>query len=334
MAPSSGTLSRLDELIRPSLLEGRGEWHRFLLWSTVVVAVGVALEVWEIFHDVKEEIDHNRGIIRSRPLMLSDEGIPISEHRRTWMKTLGAIGWILVVLGVAGEFRFDSIISDFDNGIRLIDDSLLAAARSESTDANIAAALATQEAGRADDRTLREINARLALERDFIWRGPRDIPILAAQGTFDNKLRPFPGQRFRTFLCGRDLGFTGFGAPSGVVVSSGGASAADVVITEDALSKVLIHAGWKRSPEQRGVYLILPTVSCTSVGPSVHSGAPRRTIKAAKSLASLLYELLRERDTAIVPTTPDGWIPPESQLPDDVVEIQVGSHAAHPFDVR
>jgi len=138
MAPSSGTIPRLDELIKPFLLEGRSEWHTFLLLATLAVVVGVALEVWEIFHNVREEIDHNRGIARTRLLTLSGEGIPVIEHRHTWIKTLGAVGWIFVVLGVAGEFEFDSIISDFDNGIRLIDDSLLRQARSESTDANSA----------------------------------------------------------------------------------------------------------------------------------------------------------------------------------------------------
>jgi hypothetical protein len=202
MPPSSGTVPRLDELIKPFLLEGRSEWHTLLLLATIAVVVGVVLEAWEIFHDVREEIDHNRGITRTRPLTLSGEGIPVIEHRRTWMKTLGAVGWIFIVLGVAGEFEFDSMISDFDNGIRLIDDSLLKQARSESADSNISAALATEEAARADARTLREIDARLALEKQVKIQGPRWRLLDEAKPTLINDLKPYRGESTIILVCG------------------------------------------------------------------------------------------------------------------------------------
>src|SRR5271165_6914301 len=158
MAPSSETFPRLDELIRPFLLEGRSQWHSLLLWATAAVIVGIAMEGWEIFKEFREELDENRSTLKKRSLTLSSEGIPLFDHRRKWIKTVGAAGWIFVVLGVAGEFVCDSWVGYFDNGIRLIDDALLNQARTESTDANIGAALATKEAARADARTLREID--------------------------------------------------------------------------------------------------------------------------------------------------------------------------------
>jgi len=328
MAPSSGTIPRLDELIKPFLLEGRSECHTFLLWATIAVVVGVAFEVWEIFHDVREEIDHNKGITRTRTLTLSGEGIPVIEHRRTWMKTFGAIGWIFVVLGVAGEFEFDSIISDFDNGIRLIDDSLLRQARSESADANIGAALATQEAARADARTLREIDARVALEKEFIWEGPRDKPILAAQRNIRTRLMEFRGQQFRNSECELDMSM---GTP--------GTTSGDLIVTENAITLVLVHAGWSEIPSSPGMPAFIPRLilGCSANGVAVLTSpnATEQTRRAAIALDEILTEVLSEHrhprasSTNLMPRAQE--LPPASP---DTVEILIGRHLAHPFDLQ
>lgn len=202
MLPSSGTLDRLNEAIRPFLLEGRSGFHQLLLGSTFAVLVGIVLEVWEISHDVLEELRQNFQTRKTAPeLVLTSEGVPSFSNRRSWMKTVGAVGWLLVSIGVAGEFWFDSVISDFDTGIRLIDDGLLQASRSRTADAEIRAALAGKEASAANERTLREIEARVALEKDLRAQGPRWLLLREAAPRIVKQISPFKGQKVVALMC-------------------------------------------------------------------------------------------------------------------------------------
>jgi hypothetical protein len=314
MAPSSGTIPRLDELIKPFLLEGRSEWHTFLLLATLAVVVGVALEVWEIFHDVREEIDHNRGIARTRLLTLSGEGIPVIEHRHTWMKTLGAVGWIFVVLGVAGEFEFDSIISDFDNGIRLIDDSLLRQARSESTDANVNAALATQEATRADARTLREIEARSVIEKQLVWMGPRQLLIEAAHAQFDKYLKQFEGQSAIVVACGAQVTL----------------GDQETTITAGDLNSALKEAGWNVDT----LHSLSIDRACFPGAESIvvfrRSDAPIATRDAALTLVAVIDTVLSQLVEPIVPNRPVDFTLNGAVVASDTIEVLVQRHPMRP----
>jgi hypothetical protein len=202
MAPPSGTVPRLDELIRPFLLEGRSEWHNLLLLATLAVVAGVALEGWEIFRDLREETDHNRQTTpRKLPLELSGEGIPIfnHRHRRRWIKTRGAIGWTLVVFGVAGELAFDSMDADFDTSIRSIDDELLGQARLVAANANERAATAIERAAENDVKAeqLRKDNLilRAAIQPREYTPAEQDR-IVAACRRFSGRLVDFRSQVF------------------------------------------------------------------------------------------------------------------------------------------
>lgn len=320
MAPSSGTFPKLDEHIRPFLLEGRSEWHSLLLLATFVVAVGVVLEIWEICKDVREEWDHNTGSKPKRAsLVLSSEGVPFFEHRRSWVKTIGAVGWLLVVLGVVGEFWFDSVIADFDIGLRVIDDEVLRQSRLDTLDASIGAALATQEAAQADARARSEIDARLTLEKDVLWKGPRDVLLSAAQSRFDNRLRRFGAQRFRNSVC--------------ALMIPGGGIADETAGTENTLGSVLRHAGWTEVSSYPNVPAAIPLTlfNCVAHGITVNErpGRPETTGRAARALSLILNGILSEwRRPGVGVIGPTAQ---QSQLPADVVEIMVGVHMPHKF---
>lgn len=122
MLPPSGTFPRLDEIIRPYLQDGRDTYFNLLLISTFVVALGVIVEGWDVFEEIVEE----RNKHRYTPPRLTAEGLPIVvEQHFAWLKILGLAGWLLVCIGVVGEFWLEQRVSNFDVGIRLIDDEVL-----------------------------------------------------------------------------------------------------------------------------------------------------------------------------------------------------------------
>jgi len=291
------------------------------------VVAGVALEGWEIFHDVREELDNNRQIPSRRlPLVLSSDGIPVFEHSRTWIKTVGAIGWVLVVLGVAGELAFDSMVADFDTGIRLIDDDLLKASRSQATNAEVGAALAMEEAATANARTLREIVARQELEKELLWQGPRDVLIRTAQLDFVGQLAAYRRQRFRFSDCQADM-------PVGPINSG------EIAGTALALAVELDISGWRGIPSQAGLPASIPRLilncSANGVGVYVSPQAPRRTRDAAIALDTILVKVLSEHIAPHVISTAQfpriGELPP---VANDVIEILIGRHLQHRFDLQ
>src|SRR4029077_14489290 len=142
--------------------------------------------------------------------------------------------------------------------------------------------LADRRAIDAINRADREADARLELERQFVWEGPRDVPLLAVQNTFDAKLRGFIGQRFRDSECFGDA-------------SNGNLGTTEVTIAENALMRVLSHAGWIELPSAPTTPaffpLILPNCSANSIVVSVRSEAPLQTRRAARALSALLHDV-------------------------------------------
>jgi hypothetical protein len=227
----------------------------------------------------------------------------LEEHGRLvrWMAWPKLVFIVLVVASLIGEFLGDAGVFVFSEHLQFINDA---------------------EANVLREKLGGEIGARLALEKEFIWQGPRDIPLLAAQGQFDTNLKAFVGQRFRISACELDL--TG-GGPSPF-----GSTTADMINTVDALFEDLTHAGWQTA-------LPLPImrrgIGCISVGVAVHPDATPQTRQAAQALTSVLHDVLREHKGKDVGTTAPTDFPPENQLPGDVIEVGVGRHLAHPFSV-
>jgi hypothetical protein len=105
-----------------------------------------------------------------------------------WVAIVALLGWILVVVGVAGEVVLDSVVSHADANLQSFNDHVLAEAQKESSDAlvraasayqravlaetNLAeakrnAALAEQQAAEAKSKAESERIARLQLEKDL-----------------------------------------------------------------------------------------------------------------------------------------------------------------------
>jgi hypothetical protein len=118
MTVSPEIIASLDEGVRQYLLDGRDEYFNLLLLSTVIVAVGIVMEGPEVVHDTKEEI--LRYLFRSKSALKVDgpTGLPIYEHRLNWMKLTASLGWLLIVIGVSGEFVLDSLVSQSDSQVQ------------------------------------------------------------------------------------------------------------------------------------------------------------------------------------------------------------------------
>jgi len=94
----SGKLSEMAKLLAPAARVAmerlRGDDEFCLKLSTVLVAIGVILEYFEISHELREKTD------------------PFKIHRPEmpkWMLYAGFAGWLMIVVGVVGEFVFESV---------------------------------------------------------------------------------------------------------------------------------------------------------------------------------------------------------------------------------
>jgi hypothetical protein len=268
------------------------------LWVALVV-IGVVLEVgfvlWEYHEDMEE---FRRGIIHS-------------PHRPTGRKLLvELLGACLVAIGVAGELAIDVMGGRLQTDLRTKNGDLVHLLEQVSS-------AALQRAADAEANTLREINARIALERDVVWEGPRDVLLTLAQGMFNKRLRHSPRQRFRTWVCEGQLN-----VPNDIMRSTIG------------LGSVLSQAGWREVQSSPMLPAIGPFIrrACFGQGVfvNVRTNAPPETRRAALDLARLLHDVLREHRAVSVGRSD---IEPPDQLPEDVIEVWVGAHEARPFDV-
>jgi hypothetical protein len=109
------------------LLRSENEWCLHV--STIAVGVGVALEGPEIFHEFRTKFG---------PFKIHPEEMP------RWFSFLGCVGWLLIVIGIAGEFYFEGAVSTRSEQLESLSNDLL-------RDAQILSAQATKQAGTAND---------------------------------------------------------------------------------------------------------------------------------------------------------------------------------------
>jgi hypothetical protein len=118
------------------------------------VVVGLLFEAPEIWHDTVHSI---RGFFQPRaPENLAPP----------WVKLIGIVGWILIVVGVAGEFVAESFVSKADGLVRKFDEIVLAETQNKSSEAFERAASAyaraaqtEQEAGQENERAAKSLEA-------------------------------------------------------------------------------------------------------------------------------------------------------------------------------
>lgn len=131
-------LRQIDNAIRSDLQSWRDMFFHLLVWSSVLVGIGVALEGPEVIHEARN--------IRRFP----------KTEARAWVKLLGLVGWIAVVAGVAGEGVVEGALSVADGQIQTFDEILVTEAQRDSAQAIERAADANERAGK-DEKDLAEL---------------------------------------------------------------------------------------------------------------------------------------------------------------------------------
>jgi hypothetical protein len=223
--PAPDTLKGVDDLIRSGFEQFSELWFRRLLEATALVAIGLLFELPEIWHEFVEAIKE-----------LFDCG---PEKRiKPWAKLFGTVGWILIVVGVCGEFWAESVTSRADGFIRKFDEILLAEANRNAGAAADSAKTAHDEADETHDiagnaqvqsktakdasdtaqRKAAEVERQAdiisnnllrasqqvdAIERQVFIQGPRWVALGRSKDRFIESLKPFAGTRVTLVNCGQ-----------------------------------------------------------------------------------------------------------------------------------
>ncbi len=166
--PLPDTLKGVDDLIRSGFEEFRELWFTRLLVSTALVVGGLLFEAPEIWHESVEAI---RVLCHScKP----KRDIP------AWMKLVGTLGWVLIVVGVTGEFVADSFVSKADGFVQKFDEILLADAQRKTGFASERAASAFERAARTEREASQENERAAKAEQQAIEENARAAKALEA----------------------------------------------------------------------------------------------------------------------------------------------------------
>jgi len=160
------TLRGVDDLIKAEFEAFRALWFSRLLLATFLVVVGLFMEGPELLYETHSIIH------RWRFNSLFRFSLP-EMHIPDWAKLIAFIGWVLIVVGVAGEFVVDSFVSKADGFVQRFDEVLLADAQQKSGLANQRAAMAFERAARTEKEAAEDLkstsiarqNAEAARER-------------------------------------------------------------------------------------------------------------------------------------------------------------------------
>jgi hypothetical protein len=151
------TLKGVDDLLRSDLEAFRDLWFDRLLWATGFVFVGLVFEAPEIWHDTVHAI---RDLIHScKP----------EKALSSKLKLMGTLGWVLIVVGVGGEFVAEGFFSRADGFVQKFDEILLAETTKAAGDAKQSAgdaALASQRAKDVADEAEKELAEYKAKKAD------------------------------------------------------------------------------------------------------------------------------------------------------------------------
>jgi hypothetical protein len=130
------SLSSLEDSARVALQARVDHFADLVAWSTVVVAIGVALEGVELIHDAvawtrrrrfkKQELADLREVAEVFPSGEVDDTESDCDHPR-WVKIFGRVGLILVVIGVVGEWRCGAKLEDAQRALHAFDMAQLTA---------------------------------------------------------------------------------------------------------------------------------------------------------------------------------------------------------------
>jgi hypothetical protein len=217
------SFSPIEDPVRDALQTQIGQFSSLVTWATAIVAVGVALEGVDLVHDAvvwiktrrirKKELADLREVAEIVPV----SGITVGTERMIaeplgWVKVLGRIGLLGVVIGVVAESRYGAKLEDAHNALHALDMALLTATQREAGDAAISAKTAHDEAdtvGKEADAIQKRLNSASGqlskVESQVRIQGPRQKLLEDNRDKFLEALKPFAGQRVTVVKCGRAL---------------------------------------------------------------------------------------------------------------------------------
>ena len=120
----------------PSLVDLSDKYFARLTWSSILVAVGVALEGPEVVLEFSSLF--SKRFHRESP---------------QWLKTVGLVGWLLVVVGVVGEGWFELRAARVEADIRAVDNARIDETSRKALAADNASDHALEEAKQLNERT-------------------------------------------------------------------------------------------------------------------------------------------------------------------------------------
>jgi hypothetical protein len=120
--PIPDTLKGVDDLIRAGFEAYRSSCFNWLLAATGLVVVGLVFEGPELWHDITT-------IVRQWRFKRSFHFSLPESHAPNWAKLAAFVGWLFIVVGVAGEYVADSFVSKADGYVQTFDEILLTQAQ-------------------------------------------------------------------------------------------------------------------------------------------------------------------------------------------------------------
>jgi hypothetical protein len=128
---SSDLIKAMDDAIRSDLQSFSDSFFWLALVSSAFVVIGVALEGPELLHELWPKT--------------------FSVFAKRWVKKIGLIGWLLVVLGVGGEVIFGLLENKAQGLLQTFNEILLVDAQRQAGDAKTSAEGAAEAAHLAQD---------------------------------------------------------------------------------------------------------------------------------------------------------------------------------------
>jgi hypothetical protein len=297
------------------------------LWiASLAVVIGVVAEMYFILREYLQDRKAWR------------KGSISSPHRPNLLiLVLELTSVFLVVAGVAGELVVGIMSGNANSHLREENTRLVSLVRQKAARADDRATSASDEAKNAsrheeelETRTEFEIDARLNLEKKFIWQGPRDIPIYAAQKLITDRLKTFAPQSFRISVCAADLNHEAWGALS------------EIGRTGIAIFQVLSRTGWTPArwrTIQPNLPPIFPFVMDGCSGPAgisvaIRPDATKNTRRAALTLQSVIESVLTQKPPFPVDSKLSSWgiELTKGEFSVDDIAIQFGPHPNAPGD--
>lgn len=245
----------IPEIIRTFLEHRADVWFVWMLVATVALFAGILLE---------ERVER---IIVMRYQISDDGSILEDEERARWQERLRTIGFWLAVVSIVGEGVCEFMGARAEGRVREFANTRVLMAQQE-------AVLAAEVAAEANARTLREIEARLVLEKELkdeaaardavakavAWRKPKRGLIKSLTGS----LSKFSGQKF-------------------IIVFD--AAEPERFNVFSWINLLLGTSGWNLEPIPSRGELKVPL---TNVGLWITPNAPDKVIAAARALGKAL----------------------------------------------